>query len=83
MFDLLATSYALENCAFLLLEVRWKQTGDRLADHLIGCVAEKAFGSGVPAGDYAIEVLADDGVIRVLDYRGKQLPYLLCLASVP
>ena len=45
VLDLLATSYALKNDGFLMLEVHWKQTGDRFADDLIGCVPEKAFGS--------------------------------------
>src|SRR5215207_7510526 len=67
MFYLLATSYALQNFAFLMQEVRWKQLGDRLADDLFGCVPEKAFGSWVPAGNDAIWVLTDDGVIRGLD----------------
>jgi len=48
MLKQFATSYALKNCAFLILEVRWKQTRDRLAEDLIGSVPEKAFGSGVP-----------------------------------
>src|SRR4029077_2613144 len=82
VFDLLAKSYALKNCRFLILQVHWKQIGDRLADDLIGCVPEKAFGSRVPAVNYAIEVLTDDGVIRGLDDGGEQLPCLLCVRAV-
>src|SRR6185295_48198 len=81
VLDLLTKSYALKNCAFLILEAQWEQTGDRLADDLFGCVPEKAFGSWVPAGNYAIEVLTDDGVIRGLDDGGEQLPYLLRLRA--
>ena len=81
VFDLLATSYALKNYGFLMQEVPWKQKGDRFADDLIGCVPEKAFGSRVPAGNHAIQVLTDDGVIRGLDDRGEQLPCLLCVRA--
>jgi hypothetical protein len=82
VFDLLAKLYALKNFAFLFLEVQWEQTGDRLADDLIGSVPEKAFGSRVPAGNYAIKVFTDDGVIGGLDDRGEQLPCLLRARAV-
>ena len=34
----------------------------RLADHLLGRIAEYLFGSGIPARDHAVQVLADDGI---------------------
>ena len=44
---------------------------DRLADHLLGAVAEDALGALVPARDDAGERLADDGIVGRVDDRGR------------
>ena len=49
----------------------WRSCGisvsDRLADDLLGRVAEQALRALVPAHDGAVETLADDGVVRGFD----------------
>ena len=44
---------------------------NRLADRLCGCVAEHALGRTVPRRNRAVEILADDGVVRRFDDTGE------------
>jgi hypothetical protein len=43
-----------------------------LSESFLCCIAEQPLGSGVPAGDYTIQVLADNRVIRRFHDSGKQ-----------
>ena len=45
------------------------RSGDRLADDFAGGVAEQPLRTSVPGGDDAVEILADDRVVRRLDDR--------------
>ena len=49
------------------MPVRRNQLEDRGSDHLAGRIAEDRRGAAVPAGDDALDVLANDGVIGGLD----------------
>jgi hypothetical protein len=53
------------------ISVGGNQAQNRRADHLRGAVAVDRLGTGVPAGDRAGQVFADDGVDRALDNRGQ------------
>src|SRR5205085_2580209 len=52
--------------------VRRKQNSDRAADHFVRRVAENDLGTPVPARDDAVQILADDRVVRGLD-NGRQV----------
>ena len=45
----------------------------RFADHLINGVAEQSLGARVPTGDNAVEIPAENGVLRGLYDRRKAL----------
>jgi hypothetical protein len=49
---------------------QWNENRDRLADDLIGLIAEKPLRTAVPTGDDAVEVFADDRVIGEFHDRG-------------
>src|SRR3546814_16444121 len=53
--------------------IRWNQDQDRLADDLVGRIAEEPLRTLIPARDDAVEVLAYDRVVGGLDDRGKPL----------
>ena len=59
------------------VQLRRDEPVDRLADHLRRGVAEDPLGRLVPAGDGAIEPLADDGVIRRVHNGGQPRRHLL------
>ena len=53
------------------MAIGWNEDCDRLTDHVICSVAEQALRSLVPAFNNAVEVFADDGVIRSFDDRDE------------
>src|SRR5581483_3136605 len=71
MLDPLPAADPGQDLLLLALAVCRNQHADRLADGLACRIAEKAAGAGIPAGDDAQEVLADDGVLRRFDDRGE------------
>src|SRR5262249_47918684 len=72
VFDALPAPNAVEDLGLFILATIGDEQRDRFADHLLGGVAKQLLGSAVPAGDDAVEVFADNGVVRVLDDRGEQ-----------
>ena len=72
VLDPLAQADAPENVWFLVVTIWWDDREDGRANHLFGRVAKESLCTLVPAGDNAIEVFADDGVVRALDDRGEQ-----------
>ena len=65
VIDALALSQPGKNIGLFLLPVlRDQKLGHCLADRLFGRIAEKAFRAFVPARDNAVEVLADDRIVR-------------------
>ncbi len=70
----------MQDLRFLVLELRWNQDVDRLADDFRGSIAEEPLRPRVPGLDDAVEVLAHDGVIRRPDNRGELLRGLIKLS---
>src|SRR5208282_3397612 len=71
MIDTLAAPDAPQNLYFLSLALRRDQDRDGLADHLCGRVAKEPLGAAIPTANDAIQVFADDGVIRGVNDRGQ------------
>jgi hypothetical protein len=62
----------IDDRRFLVLAVRGDDHADRLADRLRRCIAEHAFSRWIPRKDDAVQVFADDRVIRRGDQRSEQ-----------
>src|SRR5262245_7371657 len=70
-FDALAAPGALENPQLFVVAVRRDDDLNGLADDFTRLIAKEPFGRAVPTQDGAIEVLADDRVLRGI-YDGCQ-----------
>jgi hypothetical protein len=77
VLDLLSPPDALENLQLLILPVRWNENRDRFADYFFRRISEYPLRALVPAGDNAVEVLADDGVVGGFDDRDEPMSGLL------
>jgi hypothetical protein len=64
MVDALAALNALKNDWFFILAVGRDQDGDGFPEQFFGRIAEKAFRPLIPASDDAVEVFAEDRVVR-------------------
>ena len=73
MVDALAAADARENARLLVCAVRRDQDRDRLADDLLGGVAEQPLGARIPGLDDPVEILADDGIVRGFHDRDELL----------
>src|SRR5262249_26236956 len=63
---------APENARFLVVPI-WRDEGkDRHANHFLGSIAKETLGPLVPTRDNAVEVFADDGVVKTLDDGGEK-----------
>src|SRR4051794_9484274 len=71
MFDARAAADATEDEVLLLLAVRRDDESDGLANRFFSGVAEHPLRGRVPRLDDAIEVLADNRVVRRFNDRGK------------
>ena len=71
MVDTLPTSDARQDITLFILSIFGNNNGNGLTDRLCGSVAEDSLGAPVPAGDYAVEVLAYDRVVAQFD-DGRQ-----------
>ena len=69
--DLLAPPHPQHQIQHLAVAGGRDDLGDVLADHLIGRVAVNPLRRRVPADNRAVEVLADDGIVRGFDDRGQ------------
>src|SRR5215475_14288894 len=81
VLDALVASDALKNHRFFIVPVGWNQKRNRLADGLVGRIAEEPLRALVPARDDAIEVLAYDGVVAGFDDGRELLQSLLAFAQ--
>jgi hypothetical protein len=63
MVNALAAANASEDCGFFIEPFRWNEDGDRLADDFFGRVAKQPPRAVVPAGDDAVQVLCQDGIL--------------------
>ena len=73
MVDAITAADAGENSGFLVEPIRRDQDVDRLSNDLLSFVSEQALGAAIPAPDYAVEILADDGIVGGL-HNGGELP---------
>src|SRR3546814_3876096 len=71
--DGLAAADAGEDYVFFVVAVGGNQDRHRLPDLFLGGIAEEPLRAAVPACGDAVEVLADDGVVRRLDDGGQAL----------
>ena len=69
--NLLFRLETLQHLGDLVQAIRHRQPDDRPAEDVAGGVAVDPLSSLVPAGDDAIEVLADDGIRRRFDDGGQ------------
>lgn len=67
MLDALAGADACQDVRLLVGAIGQHKPRNRFADDLPGGIAEQPFGSAVPAGDGAIEILGEDRIGRRLD----------------
>ena len=67
MIDPLSSPEAGQNHAFFVKAVLWNDHGDGLANRLFRSVVEEALRTLIPAGDDAVQVLAYNRVITLLD----------------
>src|SRR5262245_33311054 len=67
MVNLFAAPDALQNPRLLVRAVRRYQNHDGLADDLFGRIPEQLLRAFVPTPDDAVQILADDGVVRRFD----------------
>src|SRR5215831_13424758 len=63
VFDSLALADAPENVGFLVVTIRWDECENWRADHLLRSIAKETLGPLIPAGDNAVEIHADNGVV--------------------
>src|SRR5690606_20087808 len=68
---------APQDCLFLVADGGREQYGHRAPDGLFRRIAVQALGTPVPARDSAVEVLADDGVVRRIDDGRQPRPGLV------
>src|SRR5581483_3897195 len=71
VLDTLAGSDLGDDHGLVAMQMLGDEGEDGFADDLLGGVAEDALGGFVPAGDDAVEVLADDGVVGAFDDGGE------------
>ena len=65
----LAAPNPAQDLVLLVLAIVWNQPLDGGPHHLLGRVSENAFGTSVPGFDDAVQIPADDGVVRRFDNR--------------
>src|SRR5690606_15908370 len=71
MIDPFTAAQSSENVVLFSVKLYGNDALDRLADHLLRLVAEDSRRARVPGSYAPVERLADDGVFRGSDYRGK------------
>ena len=72
MLDPFTTANPLQDRSLLVLPFSGNDQMDRLANRLLGLVAEEPLGPGIPGEDPPLERLADDRILRRLNNRGQK-----------
>ena len=67
MINALPTAHAFDDFWFFINAICRDQDRDWLADDLVRLIAEQPLGTAIPACDDAVEVLADNRVVRRFD----------------
>src|SRR5579863_4084894 len=78
----LSSSNTIKDVALFALSIRWNYNRNRLTDRLFCSVAEDALGTPVPACDNAVEVLAYNRVVTILDNGPKVTQPVLAIAKL-
>jgi hypothetical protein len=76
--DPLAGSDAGEDVRFFVLALGRNEDVDRLADQLVGRIAEDPLGRGIAGLDDAVEVFRENRVLGGLDDRGEIAAWIAC-----
>src|ERR1700694_1722006 len=63
-----------------MIAIRRNENRDRPAHNLCGCITIDSFRPFVPSENYAVQVLADDGIVGTLPDRTEQHGLLLGLS---
>ena len=74
MFNPFTAMDTLEDHGFLVVQIGRDKEGHRTTDGFLSRVAKKPLGPAVPTGDYAVEVLGKDRVVRRFYDRRVVLP---------
>src|SRR5262245_25672583 len=74
MINLFAAPDGFQSPRLLIRAIRRYQNHDGLADDLFSRIAKQFLRAFVPTYDDAVQILADDGVVRRFD-DGRQLAY--------
>ena len=82
MIDALTAPYALKNAGLLILAIGRNQNGDRLTHDLLSRIAKQPLRALIPTPNDAIQIFADNGVIRRLDDGGQSLTGLFGLLQL-
>ena len=69
VFDAQSSPDSIEDDVFFTEAIGWNQDGDRLTHGLSGRITKQLFRAAIPRGNDAREILADNRVVRRLDYR--------------
>src|SRR4029453_6436223 len=80
VFHGLRSANVFEDDVFLIEPLWRNQKGDGPPHGFLGGVAKQAFCAAIPTGDDAVEILADNGVVRRRDEGGQSGLSLLGLA---
>src|SRR5215468_8043492 len=81
MVDTLAPPDARQDQALFILPIVWDDDCNRLANYLLGRVAEYALRTSIPTCDHAIEVLADNCIVTGFDDRCQRTQPLFTVAK--
>ncbi len=68
--DLFTATDAVEDAGLFVMSIGGNEHHHRLPDRFLGRVSEELFRAGIPTRDDAVDVLADDGVVRRIDDGG-------------
>src|SRR6185369_206605 len=86
MVNPIAAADALQDFRFFLEMIRRNENGYRLADNLLRSISKDPLRTAIPARNDAIQILADDRIVRRFDDgREKRggLQFMRFLAHVP
>src|SRR5215813_15333745 len=81
MIDTLAPPDALQDQALFILPIVGDDDRNRLANDLLGSVAEHTLRTPIPTCDHAIEVLADNCIVARFDDRCQRTQTLFTVAK--
>ena len=82
VIDALTAPYAREDAGLLVVSLSRNQNRDRFADSFFGGIAKQPLRALIPTHNDAVQIFADNGVIRRLDDGGQSLTGLFGLLQL-